>query len=70
MIYVFSFGMDVEFALQEVFARNKRYVSGFQPLSLWRPVTWAFGPGWYGTGLRPLPSGTAACLSYGHNHHY
>ena len=27
-----------------------------------------FGLGWYGTGLRPLPSGIAACLSKRHNH--
>jgi hypothetical protein len=29
------------------------YVSGLQPSDSWRFVTWAFGPGWYGTGLRP-----------------
>jgi hypothetical protein len=61
--YGFSSGTDIELALQEVFARNQRYVSGFQPLNLWRAVTWAYGPGWYGTGLRPSPSGTAARLS-------
>jgi hypothetical protein len=61
--YGFSSVIDIQLALQEVFAHNERYVSGFQPLSLWRAVTWACGPGWHGTGLRPLPSGTTACLS-------